>query len=214
MTQAVYVTPDGAYSGTYPSLRRRVAAGAIDWTLCYVLYLLVSIPVGMVQDVARVSWEAGDLGGLPGQIVFHALQPVVLAPIGVYFALFWRTGSTLGMRAADIELLCAGSGEQPGLRRTIPRAVLAVVLGSATYVAFVFVTGEPPLGGYTDAARVAIAVSVALFVTAVLAKLWIVLDARRQTLFDKLFGLVYVEDLVSNEPAAALYELWLSRRAP
>ena len=42
----MYVAPDGSYSATYPSVLRRAGAGAIDWILCWVVWLVASIVNG------------------------------------------------------------------------------------------------------------------------------------------------------------------------
>jgi hypothetical protein len=62
----VYVAPGGSYSATYPSVRRRLGAGAVDWVLCWVLLLLASIVGGIVQGVGVTSVEAGGLGVVLG----------------------------------------------------------------------------------------------------------------------------------------------------
>ena len=59
-----YADPAGRYVAAYATPWRRVAAGAIDWTLCYVAFLLVSIPLGALQALGSVSWREGDFGGL------------------------------------------------------------------------------------------------------------------------------------------------------
>ena len=213
MSAAPYVTPDGAYSATYPGFWRRFAAGAVDWILCYVLYLLVSIPLGMVQAAARTSWEAGDLGGLPGEIVFRLAQVLIVVPIVAYFALFWQTGSTLGMRALDIELLCARTGKQPGLVRAAARALFALAHGGATYIVFFVTVSDPPAGGYSSTDRAITVVAFAVYVVGGLGKLWMFVDSRRQTAWDRLFGLLYVENVTPTVPTeTSRWELWLSHR--
>ena len=48
----VFVAPDGSYTATYPRLLRRVGAGAFDWVLCWVIFLVASIVGGILQTVA------------------------------------------------------------------------------------------------------------------------------------------------------------------
>jgi hypothetical protein len=208
-----YFTPDRAYVAVYPTLARRAVAGAIDWVLCYVAYLMASIPLGALQALGRISWEAGDLGGVPGAILFWTAQALVLAPLVAYFALFWRSGSTLGMRAVDIDLLVAASGREPSLWRTVPRAVLAVAFAAAAYVVYSAVFGEAPLGGYSYIDLLVVYTSAAVFVPCVLGKLWMLADPQRRTVWDRVFGLLYVEDLVPTEPTReSRLDLWLSQR--
>ncbi|MBW3592637.1 MAG: RDD family protein [Actinobacteria bacterium] len=214
MSALPYFTPDRSAVGAYPSLQRRAAAGAIDWGLCYFTYLIVSIPLGGLQALGRVSWEAGDLRGGPGAILFWTAEALVFAPLVAYFALLWRSGSTLGMRAVDIELLAAGTGRTPSLWRTVPRAVLAVAFATAGYVLYFAIFSEAPLGGYSSTDLLVIYASVALFVPCILGKLWMLVDPARRTVWDRAFGFLYVEDLVPTDPArGSRLDLWLSRRA-
>jgi RDD family len=58
----VYIAPDGSFSATYPSILRRIGAGAVDWVLCWVVYLIASIVGGIVQGVGETSLDAGGAG--------------------------------------------------------------------------------------------------------------------------------------------------------
>ena len=53
----LYISPDDSFTATYAGFRRRIAAAAIDWAICVVLYLIVSIPAGIVQVL-----PAGEIG--------------------------------------------------------------------------------------------------------------------------------------------------------
>ena len=44
----MYIAPDGSFSATYPSILRRIGAGAVDWVLCWVVCLIASIVGGIV----------------------------------------------------------------------------------------------------------------------------------------------------------------------
>ena len=61
----MYVAPDGSFSATYPSILRRLGGGAIDWVLCWIVFLIASIVGGIVQGLGKTSYDAGDLGGIP-----------------------------------------------------------------------------------------------------------------------------------------------------
>ena len=184
----LYLTPDGSASGTYVGIPRRVGAGAIDWTLCYILYHLISIPAG---SVALLPWGVLD----------HVATALALAPVVAYFAWFLASGSTRGMRAVDIQVLVADTGRPPGLGRALGRAFLALLLGAATYVLyFVVFSQDEPAGGYSATDRIVIGASVGLCSLGALAKLWYLVDPRRQTLVDRAFGLVVVEDVAPTAP--------------
>ena len=166
----------------------------------------------MVQLVGTSSAEAGDLGGIPGRALVVLSQVALVVPFIAYFTYYWTTGSTLGMRALDIELVVGSTGEPPGLSRSLVRALIALALGVAAYVLFFALTGVPA-EGLTPTERMIVTASAVVAAAGVAAKAWFFLDRRRQTLLDRLFGLVYVEDLASTSPAASLYQLWLSQRA-
>jgi uncharacterized RDD family membrane protein YckC len=191
----VYVAPDGSYSATYPSVRRRLAAGAIDFVLCAVIFLLASIVGGIVQALGTTSLEAGDLGGVLGVVLIVLSQLVVAAPIVGYLAYYWAQGSTLGMRALDIEVVRDETGRAPGWRRTVLRACVAFLVGLAVVNVY-FLGIDRPSGAYEAGERVLIAASLTVAVAGVAAKAWLLVDARRRSALDRLFGLVYVEELV------------------
>jgi uncharacterized RDD family membrane protein YckC len=191
----VFVSPDASYSATYPSVVRRLGAGAIDWLLCAILYLLGSIVGGVFQAVGLTSWDAGDLRGVPGATLLAISQLLVAAPVVAYFAAYWRTGSTLGMRALDIELVREETGAPPAWGRAVARACVAFVLALAVNNVYL-VLGDDPLEGYSTAQRTVIVVSFALVAFLLAAKATMLLDERRRSLLDRAFGLVYLEELV------------------
>jgi hypothetical protein len=195
----MFVAPDGAYSAMYPSVGRRFAAGAIDWLLCAVLYLLGSIVGGVFQAVGLTSWDAGDLRGIPGATLLAISQLLVAVPVIAYFAAYWHTGSTLGMRALDIELVREETGLPPGWGRAIARACLAFVLALAVNNVYL-VLGDDPFEGYSTAQRAVIVASFVLVALLLAAKATMLVDERRRSLLDRAFGLVYLEELVFSRP--------------
>ena len=192
---AVFAAPDGSYSAMYPSVLRRLGAGAVDWSLCVVLYLLGSIVGGVFQAVGLTSWDAGDLRGIPGATLLAISQLLVALPVVAYFAAYWHTGSTLGMRALDIELVREETGLPPGWGRAIPRACVAFVLALAVNNVYL-VIGADPFEGYSTAQRAVIVVSFVLVAFLLAAKATMFVDERRRSLLDRTFGLVYLEELV------------------
>lgn len=191
----MFVAPNGSYSATYPSVTRRLGAGAIDWSLCAVLYLLGSIFGGVFQAVGLTSWDSGDLRGIPGATLLAISQLLVAVPVIAYFAAYWRTGSTLGMRALDIELVREETGAPPAWGRSIARACVAFVLALAVNNVYLVLGGDP-FEGYSTAQRAVIVVSYALVALLLAAKATMFLDERRRSLLDRAFGLVYLEELV------------------
>ena len=201
----VYRTPDGAETATYADLGQRLGAGAIDWVICVVLYLLVSIPAGMVQLAGTVTAESSGVA----LVLAHLL---VIGALVAYFAGYLLTGQTLGMRALGVHALSARTGRPPGLVRATGRGALAVAFGAAAYVAAFAVSGSPT-DGYSARDQAIIVGALALVAVALVGKATALVDARSQTLWDKVFGLVYVNNPESTAPEQAMYSLWLEHRA-
>lgn len=191
-----YVAPDGSYTAEFPAVWRRGAAAGIDWVLAYIVFLIASIAAGFFQTAGLTTLSGGDLRSeVPGTILLVFSQVLTAAPVVAYFTLYWAAGSTLGMRALDIELVDADTGRPPSRRKAVVRACVAFVLAIAVNNVYLLVASEP-LHGYTTFQRAILGASLALFGFAVAAKVWLFLDERRQTLLDRLFGLVYLEELV------------------
>ncbi len=197
----LYLSPDSSYSAAFAGFRRRAAAAAVDWAIALVLYLLGSIPAGIVQI-------------LPAAGFFLVGQALALLPPVAYFAYFLSTGSTLGMRALDIEVVAAATGREPGRLRAFGRAVVSLLVGGATYVLYSVVASyDEPLGGYTALDRAVMDASIALASFGAASKLWGLADRRRQTLELKLFGLLVIDEVVETSPAPSPWSgLW--HRAP
>ena len=188
----MYLAPDGSYSATYPSVQRRLAAGAIDWVLCCVIFLVASIVGGIVQSAGSVSLDEGQTA--LGVALVAVSQVIVAGPVAAYFASYWRQGSTLGMRTADIELVQTRTGVPPGWSRTIPRAIVACLLALAVLnVSLAFGGSVDELSAFE---RVLAVASLGVAAAGLAAKTWLLVDNRRRSALDRLFGLVYVEELV------------------
>jgi uncharacterized RDD family membrane protein YckC len=199
-----YVTPDRRASGAYATPARRVAAGAIDWTICFVVYLVVSIPAGVIQIGTSVDETAEGMGFVLGQVI------VAAALVG-YWAGYLRTGSTLGMRAVGIETVVTATGRDPGWARSLLRAGLAVGFAASTYLAVMAATGDRTDAWSSGQELLADVVTAAALVAAVgkLPMLW----TTRQTLWDRLLGLAVVDALVPTAPGSVAYDRWLEGRA-
>jgi hypothetical protein len=173
----VYVAPDGSYSATY---------------------LLASIVGGIVQGAGAAIVDGGGPAVAAGVALVVVSQLIVAGPVVAYFAYYWGQGSTLGMRAADIELVLESTGSAPGWRRTVPRGCLAFLLALATLNAYLYYGGREvvELGAF---ARVLAVVSAAVVAIGLAAKALALADERRRSALDRLFGLVYVEELVFRD---------------
>jgi hypothetical protein len=175
-----------------------VLAGLLDWTIVTVCFLIAQIPLGVLQATAD------EIGGVVFAIVFALTQAVGLAIVAGYFAFFFSTGHTLGMRATDIHLVGAGSGTSPTNARSAARGVLAVVFFVTTFTAYTFVLGhyDTPLSTFHQVSRAACIVVTAL---AFFGHVWQLWDRSGRSLWDRLFGLAVIEDMV---PASMPDRLW------
>ncbi|MGH3058613.1 MAG: RDD family protein [Gaiellaceae bacterium] len=196
----MYIAPDRSFTATYPSFWRRLGAGAVDWAIASVLFLVASIVGGVFQAVGLVTTDAGDLRGIPGSALLLLSQAIVAAPVVGYFTAYWYTGSTLGMRAVDIEVVTEATGRSPGWPRALARACVAFVIAYAVNTVYLVIASEP-LDGYSSLERTVITASVVVVSAAGAAKAWMLVDEQRRSLLDRLFGLVYVEDLVFSRDA-------------
>lgn len=137
---ARYADPAGSYVASYAAPWRRVAAGAIDWTVCYVAFLLVSIPLGAVQALGSISWREGDLGGLPGQVLFVVTQVLTVVPVIAYFGLLLPTSQTLGMNALELRVVSTKTGRAPSYVTATLRGVVATAMAASFYVTYLVAT--------------------------------------------------------------------------
>jgi uncharacterized RDD family membrane protein YckC len=193
-----YRPPDGSYRATAAPLGRRVIAGTVDWTIVTVAYLIVDIPLGVVQATGA------EIGGIVEIVLVVLTQTAALAVVAGYFAFFFATGHTLGMRAVDLHVVGAQNGQSPTLTRTAARGVLAVVFFLATSTAYTFVLGtyDTPLSTFHQVSRAA---SITVTCIALFGHLWQLRDRDARSLWDRLAGLAVIEDMV---PATMPDRLW------
>ena len=196
-----YHPSDGSYRATAAPLTRRFVAGLVDWTVVTVFFLIAQIPLGVLQATGD------EIGGIASWSVFFLTQAAGLAIIAGYFAFFFSTGHTLGMRAADIHVVGAGSGRQPALASAAGRGVLAVVFFLASFTAYTFLLGnyDTPLSTFHQVSR---AVSTAVASIAFLGHLWQLRDPAGRGLWDRLFGLAVIEDMVPSSMPERLWTPW------
>lgn len=196
-----YRPPDGSYRATAAPLSRRLVAGLVDWTIVTVFFLIAEIPLGVIQATGD------EIGGITFWSLFLLTQAAGLAIVAGYFAFFISTGHTLGMRAADIHVVAAGTGRSPALVRAASRGVLAVVFFLASFAAYTFVLGnyDTPLSTFHQVSR---AVSIAVASIAFFGHLWQVPDPAGRGLWDRLFGLAVIEDMVPSSMPERLWTPW------
>jgi uncharacterized RDD family membrane protein YckC len=197
-TRPDYRPLDGSYRASAAPLTRRVVAGIVDWSIVGAFYLVVNIPLGVVQATAH------EVGGVVFGVVFILTQLAALAVVAGYFAFFLSTGHTLGMRAVDIHVVGARSGRGPALARAAGRGVLSVLFFIASFTAYTYVLGryDTPLSSFHEVAR---AVSIAVASLAFFGHLWQLFDRAGRSVWDRLTGLAVIEDMI---PASMPDRLW------
>jgi hypothetical protein len=130
-----------------------------------------------------------------------------------YLGLGLRSGQTLGMRAVEVHARLASNGLPPGTVRSLARAVLGLAFALAIVNVYVGARGVEPVEGISAAEQVIFEVAVVVALVAVAGKVWAFADPARRTIWDRLFGLVYLEDVDSRDPLAVGYSAWLRQRA-
>jgi uncharacterized RDD family membrane protein YckC len=196
-----YQPTDRSYRATMAPLGRRFVAGLVDWSIVTVCYLLVNIPLGVLQVTAD------EVGGVVRWVGLVLTQMAALAVVAGYFAFFFSTGHTLGMRAADIHVVEQRSGKAPALARAATRGVLAVVFFLASFTAYTYLLGhyDSPLSSFHQGARV---VSITVAALAAIGHLVQLRDRQGRSLWDRLAGLAVVEDIVPSSMPDRLWAPW------
>jgi len=196
-----YRPEDGSYRATAAPLSRRVFAGTIDWTIVTVCYLIANIPLGVFQATAN------EVGGVVKWAVFIVTQLAGLAVVAGYFAFFLATGHTLGMRALDIHVVDQRTGQSPTLTRAAARGVLSVVFFLASFTAYTYVLGhyDTPLSDFHEVVRV---VSITIASIVFFGAVWQLRDPEGRTAWDRLSGLIVVEDMVPTTMPDRLWSPW------
>jgi hypothetical protein len=174
-----------------------------------VLAVIVAAPI---EAAAR-----DDPGNVTDDMLWKVARAVLAVPILVYFALFLRTGQTVGMRMLDFSVRVARTGRLPGLGRSLVRACLAVLFAAAAYVAWFRLFTDPPAEDqpfrryYWQPAHVTVVVAEWIAVVAVFGKFWSWADRYGRSLWDHLFGLALVERVEGSDEDKAL-DAWLAPR--
>jgi hypothetical protein len=197
---ARYADPANRYLADFAYPWRRVAAAAADWALCYVIFLLVSIPLGMLQTLGTISREAGDLGGVPGHVLQVVAQMLIVVPVVAYWAILLPTSQTYGMRLTDIRLVSMRSGRGPSYVMAIVRAVVATVMGAAFYAVYLNSTAYY-YGDVLDGTCILL-LDVAYVIVGVgcASALMMLVSRSSRSLFDRLFGTAVVDNLDATTP--------------
>jgi uncharacterized RDD family membrane protein YckC len=162
----------------YAGFLRRLAAGAIDWFLLFLFLTAASF--------ATLPWVGGAAAATA------VLGGTALATIA-YFAAGWvRRGQTLGMRATGIVVRRREDGEALGSRRAVLRSLVALASGASGFLALALAFGDRPESGYSGVDLAVAGAALLWAEVSVAGHLWQLVDRRKQSWQDKLFGLVVV----------------------
>ena len=205
---ATALTRDGPFEATPVVLRRRIGAAAVDWTICVVASLVVSIPLGALQGLGFALRSESSTSTL-GLIVVVLAEIGIPLPMVVYFTLGLREGHTLGMAAFDFKTLDARSGRPPGTLRSVLRALLSVLLAAAVYTAYMGHSAERT--GWSRHLLAVYLVGLAGAAFVVLDKAFVPVHRSGRALTDRLFGLVRVAGAPGDDDRGL--SDWLDERA-
>ena len=198
----VYQPADGTYRAVAAPLWRRAFASAIDWILVFVAFLIVSIPLGMIETVGRT------IGGHFGNALVYLVDALALGVVVAYFGYFLSTGHTMGMRALDIHVFSHGTGREPHSIRAVTRSLFSLAFFLATFKAYTLIRGWHGNEGLTDKEETWRDLAATVSSVAALGGLWKIADPEGRTLWDRLSGLVVVEDVVPTSMPGRLWSPW------
>jgi uncharacterized RDD family membrane protein YckC len=199
--RASYEPEDGSYRAVAAPLWRRGVASTVDWVLVFVVYLIAGIPLGVFQSLGEA------LTGPVGETLFWLTQAAALAIVGGYFAYFFSTGHTMGMRALDIHVFAHRSGRDPSLPRAAVRGLIALAFFLGTINGYGLVRGKQneALTSSEEMVKTLCVVGISI---AILGELWQLVDPDGRTVWDRLTGLVVVEDVVPTSMPDRLWTPW------
>jgi uncharacterized RDD family membrane protein YckC len=179
-------------SVAFANLAQRFLASAIDWVFSY----LALIPLVAIFSVARDFFD--ESRSAPSTAIHESSiadlwwLPVVAAMIIAYLAFFYAHSQSPGMKVAGIRLIDPSTGHEPNGRQAVAKAFFAVILGLSAFLLLV--------SGFSDAPEGLNAVdwgiiygAAAVFVASVVGRIRMLWDPKRQTIFDKVAGLVVVK---------------------
>jgi uncharacterized RDD family membrane protein YckC len=199
-TRARYADPANRYVAAFASPWRRGAAAAIDWALCFAIFLVVSIPLGMVQTLGTVSREGGDLGGVPGHALQLGAQVLMVVCVAAYWAILLPTSQTYGMRAMDVRSVSVRTGKGLSYLVAAFRAAVTTVMGAAFYAVYLNSTDYATSAELDETSLRLLDISYVLVGIGCFSALMMLVTPTRRSLFDRLFGTAVLHELEAVAP--------------
>jgi uncharacterized RDD family membrane protein YckC len=194
-----YADPTDRYLARFAAPWRRAAAATVDWVVCYLLFLLVAIPLGMLQTLGTVSREEGDFGGVPGHILQVTAQTLTVVPVVAYWTLLLPTSQTYGMRLMDMRRVSMRSGRAPSYVAAAVRGVIATAMAGAFYAVYLNTTAFRD-AALDDTSSFLLDASYVLAGIGCVSALVLLLTPTHRSLLDRLFGTIAVDELEATAP--------------
>lgn len=195
-----YADPTNSYVAGFATPWRRAAAAAIDWGLCYVIFILVAIPLGMLQTLGTVSRGAGDFGGVPGHVLQIGAQVLMVVPIVAYWAFLLPTSQTYGMRAVDIRVVTRRTGRGISRLAAIVRGAVITVMGAAFYAVYLNSTDYATSGELDETSLQLLDASYVLVGIGCFSALVMLVTPSRRSVLDRIFGTMVLHELEAVTP--------------
>ena len=194
-----YADPSNRYFARFGSPWRRIGAAAVDWTICYVLFVLVSIPLGMLQMIGTVSWEAGDLGGVPGHVLFVIAQILIAMVVLAYWVLLLLRArpSACGSPTSAWSRCAPATGSRTGAAL---RSVAATATAAAVYAVYLNTTAFDKGDRLDDTSQLLLNGSYVVAGIGFASALAMLLTPTHRSLYDRAFGTAAVDELESTSP--------------
>lgn len=158
---------------------RRLVGFVIDWLACFAVPSLASSLILL------------GVGYHTGSAALDALWILFVAAIVMgYFSYFSLRGASPGMRIAGIKLVDFRTGGTPNLGRSLIRGGLLTILIGSWFLLLLLGWGS---GAHmSNGAAFLLNVDYVVFLASFFGHLWITWDRKKQTLQDKLAGVVVV----------------------
>ncbi len=167
---------------------RRLIGFVVDWTLCFVL---PSVASSLVLLGVGYSTRSSAIDAL--WMLF--LAAIILS----YFTFFSMRGTSPGMRLAGIKLVEVRTGKAPGFGRSLIRGgLLLVLIGS--WLLLVLIGWGGGSSNMSNAVALLLNVDYVIFLVSFFGHLWIAWDRKRQTLQDKIAGVIVVRRTATIVP--------------
>ncbi len=179
---------DNPYADDAAGFWRRLSGFIVDVIISFGIPSVGSSLIMLALDYSRSSIALDVIWML-------VLGVIVLA----YFTVFAMRGSSPGMRMAGVKIVDVRTGEAPDLAHSLIRGGLVLVLIGSWF--FLILLGS--YRGTGDMSRIAailLNIDYVVFLVSFFGHVWIAWDKKRQTLQDKVAGVIVLRKDATIEP--------------